>query len=80
MGPSAQPPDGLTAEHTAVVERLLTESLGTAVRIALLFAVVLVFCGALLSLLIPRVRPRHARTNADDQPSWENVTVSGSAP
>lgn len=57
LGPSAGPPDGISAADGATIQRILTESLGTAVRIAMLFAVALVFCGAVLSLLIPRVRP-----------------------
>jgi EmrB/QacA subfamily drug resistance transporter len=57
MGASAGPPEGVGAADVATIQRILTESLGTAVRIAMIFAVALVFCGALLSLLIPRIRP-----------------------
>jgi EmrB/QacA subfamily drug resistance transporter len=60
LGAGAGPPEGVGAADVATIQRILTESLGTAVRIAMIFAAALVFCGALLSLLIPRIRPPRA--------------------
>jgi EmrB/QacA subfamily drug resistance transporter len=57
LGPSARPAATLSATDMAMVQRILSESLASAARIALLFAMGVVFTGALLSLLIPRVRP-----------------------
>jgi hypothetical protein len=56
-GPSTRPAATLSATDVATIERIFTESLATAARIALLFSMGVVFTGALLSLLIPRVRP-----------------------
>ncbi|MCU1390093.1 MAG: hypothetical protein JWL72_3431 [Ilumatobacteraceae bacterium] len=57
LGPSARPATALSTVDSAEINRILTESLGSAARIALLFAMTVVFIGALLSLLIPRLRP-----------------------
>jgi EmrB/QacA subfamily drug resistance transporter len=65
FGASAGPPDGVGAADVATIQRVLTESLGTAVRISMVFAVALVFSGALLSLLIPRNHPRRRRSKAE---------------
>ena len=57
LGPSARPASSLSAVDMATVERIFVQSLASAARVALLFAMGVVFIGALLSLLIPRVRP-----------------------
>jgi hypothetical protein len=67
LGASAGPPPGIAADDVATIQRVLTESLGTAVRIAMIFAVALVFSGALVSLLIPRNRPRRRRRSVAEQ-------------
>lgn len=56
-GPNFSHPAGLSKLDTATIERIITQSLGTASRIGLLFAFGVVIIGALLSLLIPRVTP-----------------------
>jgi EmrB/QacA subfamily drug resistance transporter len=56
-GPNFRPAAGLSAADTATIERILTQSLGTASRIGLLFALGVVMIGAVLSLLIPRASP-----------------------
>lgn len=56
-GPGARPAATLPATDAATIERIFTESLATAARIALLFSMGVIFTGALLSMLIPRVRP-----------------------
>jgi EmrB/QacA subfamily drug resistance transporter len=65
LGPSARPAAGLSSADTAAIQRIFTDSLGTAARIALLFAMAVVVIGAALSLLIPRVRP--ARLSATEE-------------
>ena len=56
-GPNFSLPAGLSKLDTATIERIITESLATASRIGLFFALVVVVVGAMLSLLIPRVKP-----------------------
>jgi len=58
LGPNFRPAANLSAADTSAIERILTEALATGARIGLLFATAVVFIGGLLSLLIPRVRPR----------------------
>jgi hypothetical protein len=57
LGPNFPPAPNLSVADTAAIERILTDALATAARVGLLFAMGVVFIGALLSLLIPRVRP-----------------------
>jgi EmrB/QacA subfamily drug resistance transporter len=64
LGPSARPGPTLSAADIATVDRIFAESLGTAARIALTGAMGLVLLGAILSLLIPRVRPQPKTTEA----------------
>jgi EmrB/QacA subfamily drug resistance transporter len=57
LGPNFRPANALSAADAAIVERILTQALASASRTALLFAMGVVFIGALLSTLIPRIRP-----------------------
>jgi EmrB/QacA subfamily drug resistance transporter len=57
LGPNFRPAANLSAADSATIERILTDALGTAARVGLLFAVGVVFIGAMLSLLLPRTRP-----------------------
>jgi hypothetical protein len=65
LGPSARPAAGLSSVDTAAIQQIFTNALGTAARIALLFAMGVVLVGAALSLLIPRGRP--ARRSATEE-------------
>lgn len=61
-GPNFSPAAHLSAADAATIERIITQSLGTASRIGLLFAFGVVITGAALSLLIPRVPPASKST------------------
>jgi hypothetical protein len=77
-GPSTRPAASLSAADVATVERIFTDALATAARISLLFAMGVVFTGALLSMLIPRVRPerrRAAREVVDPFEAFEPMDV-----
>lgn len=56
-GPSARPAITLSPADARAIDHILSQSLGTAARIALLFAVAVVSVGGVLTLLIPRHRP-----------------------
>lgn len=56
-GPNFSPAAHLSGTDLASIEKIITQSLGTASRIGLCFALGVVVIGALLSLLIPRVPP-----------------------
>ena len=58
LGPNFRPAPNLSVADAAAIERILTQALASGARIGLLFATVVVFIGGMLSLLIPRVRPR----------------------
>ena len=57
LGPNFRPAANISAADSATIERILTDALSTGARIGLLFAVGVVFIGAMLSLLLPRTRP-----------------------
>lgn len=64
LGPNFRPASGLSGRDTATLERVLTDALAAGARIGLLFALAVVFIGALLSLLIPRVAPPAKTTDS----------------
>ena len=65
LGPNFRPAANVSIGDNATMERILTQALATGARIGLLFAVGVVFIGAMLSLLLPRTPPP-ARTRAEE--------------
>lgn len=65
LGPNFRPANALSAADAAIVERILTQALASASRTALLFAMGVVFIGALLSTLIPRIRPSVIKSTSE---------------
>jgi EmrB/QacA subfamily drug resistance transporter len=65
LGPNFTPPASLDPADAEVLRHVLTQSLAEATRLALVFAAGVVFAGALLSFLIPLVRPPR-RTGASE--------------
>jgi EmrB/QacA subfamily drug resistance transporter len=65
LGPNYSPPPSVGPANVAILDRLLTQALADASRLALVFAACVVFIGALLSFLIPLVRPT-PRTGASE--------------
>jgi hypothetical protein len=61
LGPNYSPPPSVGPADAAVLNHVLTQSLAEASRLALIFAACVVFAGALLSFLIPLVRPAPRR-------------------
>jgi len=57
LGPNYSPPPTVGPADAATLNHVLTQSLADASRLALIFAACVVFAGALLSFLIPLVRP-----------------------
>jgi EmrB/QacA subfamily drug resistance transporter len=57
LGPNFRPPANISTADASALERILTSALAAATRIGLLFAMAVVLIGAMLSLLIPRIRP-----------------------
>jgi len=57
LGPNYSPPPTVSPADAATLNHVLTQSLAEASRLALIFAACVVFAGALLSFLIPLVRP-----------------------
>jgi EmrB/QacA subfamily drug resistance transporter len=56
FGPNFTPPASVSPADAEVLGHVLTQSLADATRLALVFAAAVVFIGALLSFLIPKVR------------------------
>jgi hypothetical protein len=57
VGASYSPPPATSPHDTSLLEQLLRQSVASATRIALVFAIVVVSFGAVISFLIPRVGP-----------------------
>ncbi|MDQ1398055.1 MAG: hypothetical protein QOG64_3314, partial [Acidimicrobiaceae bacterium] len=55
LGPNFRPPPGTSPGDIATFDRVLAQAVSAGTRPALLFAATVVFIGALLSMLIPRV-------------------------
>ena len=66
LGPNFRPANALSATDAALVEKILTQALASASRTGLLFAMAVVFIGALLSTLIPRVRPSVSKSTTEE--------------
>jgi EmrB/QacA subfamily drug resistance transporter len=66
MGANWQIPAGATPEQAATLQRAFEQALTSGVRWALAWAALLVFGGALVSLLIPQVRPVGGRILVGD--------------
>lgn len=66
MGPNWQPPAGTTPEQASTMQKAFEQALTSGVRWALAWAALLVFVGALVSLLIPQVRPVGGRILVGD--------------
>jgi EmrB/QacA subfamily drug resistance transporter len=56
MGPNTTLPPGLSAADASIASHLLSDAVAAGTRAALLFGAGVVFGGALLSLLIPRIK------------------------
>ena len=66
MGANWQIPAGATPDQAASLQRAFEQALTSGVRWALAWAALLVFGGALMSLLIPQVRPVGGRILVGD--------------
>jgi EmrB/QacA subfamily drug resistance transporter len=76
MGANWQAPAGTTPEQAATLQRAFEQALTSGVRWALAWAALLVFAGALVSLLIPQVRPVGGRILVGDEAKAEAVRAS----
>jgi len=65
LGPNYAPPPSLGPVDVEALNHVLTQALADASRLALVFAAVVVFIGALLSFLIPKVSPPRRRGAAE---------------
>jgi EmrB/QacA subfamily drug resistance transporter len=71
MGANWQPPAGTTPEQAATMKHAFDLALTSGVRWALGWAALLVFAGAVVSLLIPQVRPVGGRILVGDEAKAE---------
>jgi EmrB/QacA subfamily drug resistance transporter len=63
------PPHSLSAEHASIVRGAIEHGVTTGTRVALVFAIVVIVAGTLMSLLIPRDRPHREEDLATPEPS-----------
>jgi hypothetical protein len=68
LGANASPPPGASAADAAAIRRIVVDSVTAGTRPALIFAGTLVGIGAVLSLLIPRLRPAPLGAAAERPP------------
>jgi EmrB/QacA subfamily drug resistance transporter len=76
LGTNFTPPQDVSAHDVKVLQGALADAVASGVRIALLFAAVVVAVGAVVSWLIPREEPRSAEVaerRADDFDAFEPI-------
>ena len=73
LGPNSAVPPGLSPADAALADRVLSDALAAGTRTALAFAAGVVFVGALLSLLIPRMKVASAHTTVEVLETFDDL-------
>jgi EmrB/QacA subfamily drug resistance transporter len=73
LGPNSAVPPGLSPADAAVADRVLSDALAAGTRTALAFGAGVVFVGALLSLLIPRMKVASAHTTKEVLETFDDL-------